>query len=116
MRKFEWIWLFLFLLSISLNSQAQRLSHSQLSPMQTGEIILQLAEAIESPLPTEKNLQTIHQFGTDTRFYILTRGWLMQYLEMTSAMLQNSQSPSQIEALKKRQAFLHKAIRLIDLE
>ena len=95
---------------------ADRLSGSSLSATKTGEIILQLAIAVENPSPDDADLQIISQYGTDTRFYVLVRGWLNEYKQMIESQLSVHQSPQHRQQLEKRLAFIQKAIRRIDLE
>ena len=80
-----------------------------------GEMIQQLQIAINSP--TDGNaLQTISKFGTDSRYYLMVRGWLVQKVRGTESRLQAQKSQSKREVLMTEVDALKQAIRAIDLE
>ncbi|MEL0659722.1 hypothetical protein V6255_11285 [Psychromonas arctica] len=80
-----------------------------------GEMVQQLQIAINSP--TDGNaLQTISKFGTDSRYYLMVRGWLVQKVRGTESRLQAQKSQSKREVLVTEVDALKQAIRAIDLE
>lgn len=90
-------------------------SQKKIEQQAIGEMIQQLQVAINSP--TDDNaLQTISKFGTDSRYYLMVRGWLVQKLSGVQSQLAVQNSESKQEVLVAEVNALKQAIRAIDLE
>ncbi|MEL0661025.1 hypothetical protein V6255_18065, partial [Psychromonas arctica] len=59
---------------------------------------------------------TITKFGTDSRYYLMVRGWLVQKVRGTDSRLQSQNSQSKREVLVTEVDALNQGIRAIDLE
>ncbi len=94
------------ILGIQLSSFAQ-----DMSDCDVGVIVRSVSEAID----TGMELDTIVKYGTDSRYYVMIRGWLVQELVGVESQFESANSPAQ-QNFKNRIAFLKKAIRRIDLE
>jgi hypothetical protein len=62
------------------------------------------------------SLTTIQHYGTDSRYYSMIRGWLMQELLGSQSQLNASNDPLYIDKFQQQTDFLKQAIRMIDLE
>lgn len=80
-----------------------------------GEMVQQLQIAISSPAD-DNALQTISKFGSDSRYYLMIRGWLVQKISGIESRLQAQKSQSKREVLMTEVNALKQAIRAIDLE
>ena len=80
-----------------------------------GEMVKKLQVAIKSP-QSKASLLVIYEYGTDSRYYSMIRGWLVQELSGVESQLNVSQSESLSKEFTLRADFLKQAIRLIDLE
>lgn len=80
-----------------------------------GVMIKALSRAIASPDEPD-SLQIITQYGTDSRYYVMIRGWLVQVLSGVQSQLDANRNDKTKEKLIERVAFLTQAIRRIDLE
>ncbi len=69
-----------------------------------------------SDIEREGALDSIAEYGTDTRYYVLIRGWLKQELEGVESLLAVVKDEERKNTLIKKQTFLNRAIRRIDLE
>ncbi len=69
-----------------------------------------------SDMDREGALDSIAEYGTDSRYYVLIRGWLKQELEGVESLLSVTKDDERRITLSKKQAFLRKAVRRIDLE
>ena len=78
-----------------------------------------ISDALTRPNDSE-SLVTISQYGTDSRYYVMIRGWLVQELAGVKSQLDASQvNESNSENKQKfidKVAFLQQAIGRIDLE
>ncbi|WP_185817608.1 hypothetical protein [Shewanella atlantica] len=95
-----------------------------------GVMVKALSRAIASP-DAPDSLQIITRYGTDSRYYVMIRGWLVQELSGVQSQLDatkdhktkghktndhKTKDDSAKTALIERVSFLTKAIRRIDLE
>lgn len=86
-----------------------------------GVMVKSLDNAIAHP--SNESLSIITNYGTDSRYYVMIRGWLVQELQGAesqldayhSDVLDNSQA-EQKSKLQQKVDFLKQAIRRIDLE
>ncbi|WP_111497194.1 hypothetical protein [Marinobacter bohaiensis] len=80
-----------------------------------GEMVLAVDAAMDRPGDPEA-LETIARYGTDTRYYIMIRGWLVQELAGVESQLDATRDPERRAAFQAEADFLRQAIRRIDLE
>ncbi len=64
----------------------------------------------------EQSLQTITEYGTDSRYYSMIRGWLFQELVSVESQLGATKNASDSIRFQKQSNFLKQAIINIDLE
>lgn len=70
--------------------------------------------AIQKPQEAS-SLETIVHYGTDSRYYVMIRGWLSQELAGVDSQI-NAGAKLSDQGLQTKAEFLRKAIRRIDLE
>lgn len=80
-----------------------------------GLMVKEVAAAIQAP-EKEGSMETIVKAGTDSRYYVMIRGWLKESLHATQSQLDAVRKPGQKSRLERKVAFLKLAIRRIDLE
>jgi len=107
----------LFICSISLVLPADEISKDLLTSeeYQIGMMVKMIETAIQEPEKPE-SLEIIAMYGTDTRYYVMIRGWLTQKLAGVQSQNQASHNDDQNSELMQKEIFLTKAIRRIDLE
>ena len=102
------------LLVLTLDTDS-KIDNNKLEQQVIGQMVQHLDVVINSP--TDKDaLQTIVKFGTDSRYYLMIRGWLVQKLNGIESRLQAQQSQAKKAALSAEVDALKEAIRAIDLE
>ena len=102
------------LLVLTLDTDS-KIDNNKLEQQVIGQMVQHLDVAINSP--TDKDaLQTIVKFGTDSRYYLMIRGWLVQKLNGIESRLQAQQSQAKKSVLAAEVDALKGAIRAIDLE
>lgn len=79
-----------------------------------GKRILAIAEAIDSP-ETPGAMEVVLALGSDSRYYVMVRGWLAMQLAGDLSIMESHQGDVSPQ-ITARIAFLRKAIRAIDLE
>ena len=79
-----------------------------------GADVIKVAAAIRDPT-REGALAEITALGTDSRYYVMVRGWLTQQIDADRSILATGSGASR-EDLAIRVAQLERAVRLIDLE
>ena len=80
-----------------------------------GVMVKSLDNAIQHP--SADALELISQYGTDSRYYVMIRGWLVQELQGANSQLAANRKEDMHKAkLQQRVDFLQQAIRRIDLE
>lgn len=79
-----------------------------------GHRVFAIAAAIQDPDAPDA-MEAVVELGSDTRYYVMVRGWLVMQLrgDISIAQARNGDVSPKIAA---RIAFLEKAIRAIDLE
>ena len=82
---------------------------------QIGVMVKRIAEAIDAPGKPE-SLQAIATFGTDSRYYVMIRGWLIQELSGVESQILAAQDDATNAKFRQKADFLEKSIRRIDLE
>ncbi len=96
-------------------SEASVVKESGTEEYKIGVMIKALSRAIASPDEPD-SLQIITQYGTDSRYYVMIRGWLVQVLSGVQSQLDANRNDNAQEILIERVDFLTQAIRRIDLE
>ncbi|WP_428637336.1 hypothetical protein [Shewanella sp.] len=94
-------------------SQVQAQTQAQTEQQELGVMVQALQQAIATP--SAEHLEVIARYGTDSRYYVMIRGWLVQQLSGLESQLaaHGDQAP---EALRAQAEHLKAAIRRIDLE
>ena len=82
--------------------------------MRLGRNVLAVRAAIQNPGAPDA-LQAIVELGSDSRYYVMVRGWLSLQRQGDLSILDASGSEANPE-IQARVEFLEKAIRAIDLE
>ncbi|MCL1048603.1 hypothetical protein L2755_02995 [Shewanella abyssi] len=78
-----------------------------------------MVKAIDKAIATPQadSLELIYQYGTDSRYYLMIRGWLVQELAGVNSQLEAyKQQDERRRVLEQQVSFLQQAIRRIDLE
>ncbi|GIU12462.1 hypothetical protein [Shewanella sp. MBTL60-007] len=105
----------LVLLSSVLTLPAMADEVTQSDEYAIGVMVKSLDNAIKHP--SEKSLTTITSYGTDSRYYVMIRGWLVQELQGANSQLDAYRQDDEIKIrLQRKVDFLKRAIRRIDLE
>ena len=79
-----------------------------------GTAVIEVANAIGDPTK-EGAMEAITTLGTDSRYYLMVRGWLVQQIAADRSILATGSGASR-DDLETRVAQLQRAVRLIDLE
>jgi hypothetical protein len=95
--------------------QTKNLTEEALAQQRMGLMIQELQMAIQTPTD-QHALDVIYQYGTDSRYYLMVRGWLVQSLNGVESQLQVQQSAPKKAQLSLHAQALKSAIRSIDLE
>ncbi|WP_299805590.1 hypothetical protein [uncultured Shewanella sp.] len=111
----------LILLSSVLTLPAMATEPTPSDEYRIGVMVKSLDNAIKHP--SNASLATISEYGTDSRYYVMIRGWLVQELQGAESQLgaYRSDNLDKIQAEQKAKLlqkvdFLKLAIRRIDLE
>ncbi|MGQ7273066.1 hypothetical protein [Marinobacter sp. V034] len=80
-----------------------------------GEMVQAVEAAIDAP-EQSASLRTIVEYGTDSRYYVMIRGWLVQELKGVESQRDVTRDPTLKSQFEVKAAFLQTAIRRIDLE
>jgi hypothetical protein len=78
-----------------------------------------LVETIQAALMNPEapdSLSTVTRYGTDSRYYVMIRGWLVAELTGTQSQLSAIRDATVDQRLRNKVEFLKRAIRGIDLE
>lgn len=87
----------------------------QQSEYEIGVMVKAIDKAITTP--QSDSLKLIYQYGTDSRYYVMIRGWLVQELTGAQSQLESHrQQDERRQQLEHKVSFLKQAIRRIDLE
>lgn len=107
------------LCSIQVTAKDNNFYDESSQTYQIGVMVEAISDALTRPNDSE-SLVTISQYGTDSRYYVMIRGWLVQELAGVKSQLDASQvSESNSENKQKfidKVTFLQQAIGRIDLE
>lgn len=89
---------------------------------QMGVMVQEIKAILAAPAPTPASadeqdaLAAIAKYGTDSRHYVMIRGWLREELAGVESQLASVSGPALQARLTRKAGFLKKAIRRIDLE
>ncbi|MGB6222576.1 hypothetical protein [Haloferula sp.] len=83
--------------------------------LRIGSMVMAIDAALKKPAD-QSSLETIARFGTDSRHYVMIRGWLVELLKGSESQLAATQDPDLKAKHRQKVDFLKKAIRRIDLE
>lgn len=83
--------------------------------LRIGRMVMAVDAALKAPEKPD-SLETIARYGTDSRHYVMIRGWLMLELQGVESQWQATREPQLKERHHQKVLFLRKAIRRIDLE
>lgn len=94
--------------------EPQPLYRQDREALRLGRQLFAVTEAVQNP-STPGALESILELGTDSRYYVMVRGWLAMQLQGDLSIIAASRAdaPPDIAA---RAEFLQQAIRTIDLE
>jgi hypothetical protein len=80
-----------------------------------GIMIKALSVALSAPTRPQ-SLETVARYGTDSRYYVMIRGWLNEELSGVQSQLDSAQDHAAKVLLQQKSDFLRASIRRIDLE
>lgn len=80
-----------------------------------GVMVKEISEAIASPEEAGA-METIVRYGTDSRYYVMIRGWLLEVLKGVDSRMDAATDEAQKKSLQTKALWLRKSIRSIDLE
>ena len=103
----------LTLLLSALASQAAETPDQE--ALRIGTMVQEIQQALKKT-SDKASLETIAKYGTDSRHYVMIRGWLHELLKGNQSQLEATRDPKLQKKFQQREAFLKKAIRRIDLE
>lgn len=81
----------------------------------TGLMIEQVSHAVKHP-NSNNAFEIITQAGTDSRYYVMIRGWLVQELQGVQSQFNATKDSAGKDKFQTEITFLQQAIRRIDLE
>jgi hypothetical protein len=99
---------------VSLGTHAAESSDQIDEATRIGQQVLAIKAALDNP-GTPDAMQAVMDLGTDSRYYVMVRGWLSQQLSGDRSIANSSQGDVHPD-LERRIEFLEQAIRAIDLE
>ncbi|MCP5534819.1 MAG: hypothetical protein H7A51_01130 [Akkermansiaceae bacterium] len=80
-----------------------------------GVMVQAIAAALKAP-EKPASLETITAYGTDSRYYVMIRGWLSQEKQGTESQLNATRDPAKKAKFQQKVDFLGQCLRRIDLE
>ena len=115
-RRFEWIGpgIALAIMAPALAGGAS-LSPSETEALELGHRVLAVKNALQDP-ETPGALAAVVDLGTDSRHYVMVRGWLMLQLKADTSILEATRESALPPDIETRVDFIKTAIRAIDLE
>jgi hypothetical protein len=99
---------------VSLGTHAAESSGQIDEATRIGQQVLAIKAALDNP-GTPDAMQAVMDLGTDSRYYVMVRGWLSLQLKGDRNIANASQGEVSPE-IERRIEFLEQAIRAIDLE
>ena len=108
------LWPMLLLLPLLAGADTPTPQATDREALALGRRVLAVQAALDNPT-APGSLAAIRALGLDSRHYTMVRGWLMQQLLGDLGILE-ADPENAPPAVRKRIAFLQRAIRAIDLE
>ncbi len=105
--------IYIILLVSALACQAAETREEE--AMRIGSMVQEIQLALKKP-NDKAALETIVKYGTDSRYYVMIRGWLHELLKGTQSQLETAKKSESQKKFQQRKSFLKQAIRRIDLE
>ncbi len=100
--------------SATNQNSSQAFTQTQTETLRIGALVQKVDYAIA--YPSKESLESIALAGTDTRHYVMIRGWLVQVLKGIQSQHDASAAANRRAELQVKIDFLQMAIRRIDLE
>jgi hypothetical protein len=97
------------------HSVASRRTPADDAALELGRRVLAVQRAIANPRAPDA-MDAIVDLGTDSRYYVMVRGWLAMQLQGDTSILSAAGDRGGRPEIEARVAFLEAAIRAIDLE
>ena len=101
--------------AFSFATHEQACASSSFEEKMIGAMVKAVSAAIDAPRNPD-SMVTIVEHGTDSRYYVMIRGWLVQELRGVESQLDGARDPAAKEKLSQKVEFLRQSIRRIDLE
>lgn len=80
-----------------------------------GAMVIAIDSALKAP-EDKKSLEIIVSYGTDSRHYVMIRGWMIELLKGSESQLNATRDPELKRKHQTKVHFLKKVIRRIDLD
>jgi len=108
---------FLVILAVASSAPAEdvREDMEATEECRIGLMVKEISEAIASPEEAGA-METIVRYGTDSRHYVMIRGWLVEVLKGVDSRVDAATDEAQKKDLQTKASWLRKSIRRIDLE
>jgi hypothetical protein len=115
-RWLEWIGLGLAVFIIAAVSVGEtEASQVDDEALALGHRVIAVQRALKDP-GRPGALAAIVDLGTDSRHYVMVRGWLMLQLQADTSIIEATREPDRRPNIESRIEFVRTAIRAIDLE
>lgn len=101
-----------FCLDVSIGTAGENAAAEK---QRIGAMVLEIQAALETP-GDPKSLETIVNYGHDTRYYVMIRGWMVELRSGVHSQLDATQDPELKKKHRKAHSFLEQVIRGLDLE
>ncbi|RLA43831.1 MAG: hypothetical protein DRR42_21235 [Gammaproteobacteria bacterium] len=102
--------------SLALQSVAEMPDNPESSEEYQIGIMVKAIDAAIHASERPGSQEIIVKYGTDSRYYVMIRGWLVQELSGVDSQLLSRHDDSVSATLKQKADFLGRVIRRIDLE
>lgn len=108
---------FTFLIPLSPVGSAEQTTEEikQSEEYKIGTMVKAISAALHAP-ERPASLETIAKYGTDSRYYVMIRGWLIQERQGTQSQLESTRPRGKKEEFQQKVDFLNRCIRRIHLE
>jgi len=111
------LWMAAFFFATCPGSALDRVPNQNVSSeeFRIGLMVKAIQAALRAPEELG-SLTVVVEYGRDSRYYVMIRGWLVQELQGTESQLASNRDGEARIRLTTKTEFLKKAIRMIDLE
>lgn len=110
--------LMLATLSFSAEDEEATLSDQDRIALELGRQVIAVSSALKDPTRKEA-LTVVRELGTDSRYYVMVRGWVRQHIDMAESYRDTSlyrSSEVRKKEVDSKIAALRRMLRAIDLE